>query len=230
MWVLPEHRDQGIEPQLLQRIEARTRTQTPAATLFVRASANNQAAWHAFEQAGYSRYLSFQIMQLDLDQPPPAPQWPDGITVRPFSPGQDDQATYAADEESALDKGYHDPLTFEGWTARMGRHAADFDPSLWFLAWQGADLAGIALNFTNAGTATGWVDHLGVRRPWRNQGLGKALLLHSFGAFYARGIRTIKLSVDSASLTNAPRLYAQVGMQVVQMYHIYRKELASNPA
>jgi GNAT superfamily N-acetyltransferase len=228
-WVRPAHRGTGIEPQLLQRIEAQAAVQVGATTLFGRASDHNEAAQAAYEQAGYTRYLSFQIMQIDLDQPPPAPQWPEGITVRPFFPDQDDQATYAADEESALDKGYHDPLTFAGWAERMGRYKDSFDPSLWFLAWDGADLAGVALNYISAATTTGWVDHLGVRRPWRKRGVGKALLLHAFGAFYARGIRTVKLSVDSASLTNAPRLYAQVGMEVVQFYHIYRKELASTP-
>lgn len=228
-WVLPTHRGQGIEQQLLQRIEERARAVAPTATLLIRASDSNEAAWHAYEQAGYRRYLSFQIMQIDLEGPPPAPRWPEGISVRPFIPDQDDQATYATDEESALDKGYHDPLTFDGWAARMGRHAAGFDPSLWFLAWEGADLAGVALNYADA-TATGWVDHLGVRRPWRKQGLGQALLLHTFGAFYARGIRRIKLSVDSASLTNAPRLYTQVGMQIVQFYHIYRKGPADESA
>jgi GNAT superfamily N-acetyltransferase len=226
VWVLSDHRGQGIEAQLLQRIEERTRSQAGATTLFGRASDRNAAAWHAYEQAGYERYLSFQIMQIDLDNPPPAPEWPEGITVRPFVPGQDDQATYAADEESAVDKGYHDPLTFDGWAERMGLRKDTFDPTLWFLAWSGADLAGVALNYYDAATATGWIDHLGVRRPWRRQGLGQALLLHAFGAFYARGIRTIKLSVDSASLTNAPRLYTAVGMRIVQMNHIYRKELA----
>lgn len=223
-WVLPDYRGQGLEAQLLGLVEARTRAATPAAPLLGRAGDPNLAARQAYEQTGYTRYLSFQIMQVDLDQPPPAPPPLGGITLRPFVPGQDDQATYAADEEASVDKGYHAPLSFADWAARMGRAAATFDPTLWFLAWSGPEIAGVALNYTDPATATGWVDHLGVRRPWRRQGLGQALLLHSFGAFYARGIRTVKLSVDSASLTNAPRLYTQVGMRIVQLYHIYRKE------
>ncbi len=226
IWVQPDQRGRGIEPALLARAEARTRDHGGATTLLGRASDTNEAARRAYAQAGYGPYLSFQIMQIDLDGPPPASQLPGGLTVRAFVPDQDDTATYAADEESAEDKGYHDPLSFADWCTRMGRHAAHFDPSLWFLAWDGADLAGVALNYVEAATNTGWVDHLGVRRPWRKQGLGKALLLHTFGAFYDRGIRTVKLSVDSGSLTHAPRLYTQVGMRIIQLYHIYRKELA----
>jgi len=64
---------------------------------------------------------------------------------------------------------------------------------------------------------------LSVRQDWRQRGIGKSLLLHSFGEFYQRGIHKIKLSVDSKSLTNAPRLYESVGMRTVQQYHIYRK-------
>lgn len=37
----------------------------------------------------------------------------------------------------------------------------------------------------------------GVRRPWRKQGLGMALLLYSFGEFHRRGETTIGLGVDA---------------------------------
>jgi ribosomal protein S18 acetylase RimI-like enzyme len=69
------------------------------------------------------------------------------------------------------------------------------------------------------------VDHLSVRRGWRNKGIGRALLLHSLTEFYWRNIRQVKLSVDSKSLTNAPRLYESVGLKTIQQYHIYRKEM-----
>lgn len=230
LWVLPETRSKGIETYLVSLVEKRTlehanTSDLNSVTLFGRVSDSNLAVQQAYERAGYMRYLSFQIMQIDLHQLPPEPDWPDGISVRTFLPGQDEQATYVADEEASEDKGYHTPLTFDDWAKRMGLHDAPFDPTLWFLADSSGDLAGVALNMYDPGTSTGWVDHLGVRRPWRKQGLGRALLLHSFREFYIRGIRTIKLSVDSGSLTNAPRLYSHVGMRVVQFYHIYQKEL-----
>jgi ribosomal protein S18 acetylase RimI-like enzyme len=102
-----------------------------------------------------------------------------------------------------------------------------FDPELWFLACDGKEIAGVALNYYDEKAETGWVDHLGVRRPWRRRGIGKALLLHTFGEFHRRGIRRVKLSVDSKSLTDAQHLYEGAGMKTVQQYHIYRKALES---
>jgi mycothiol synthase len=191
--------------------------------LFTQISEKNNTLLQLFAANGYKSNLSFIIMELVLSEPPPAPQWPDGISVRTFVRNQDEQITYETDEEAAKDKGYHDPLSYEGWVKRMGLEKETFDPGLWFLAFEGSEVAGVALNMFAQKSNTGWVDHLSVKQAWRHRGIGKALLLHSFGEFYQRGIHTIKLSVDSKSLTNAPRLYESVGMKTVQQYHIYRK-------
>ena len=129
------------------------------------------------------------------------------------------------DEEAGKDKGYHSSLSYEKWTRRMGMDRKNFDPSIWHIAWDKNEIAGVALNILNENTNIGWVDHLSVRSAWRNKGIGKALLLQTFGEFFKRGIRTVKLSVDSKSLTNAPRLYESVGMKTVEKYHVYKKVL-----
>jgi ribosomal protein S18 acetylase RimI-like enzyme len=165
------------------------------------------------------------MMQIVMAEPPVSPQWAEGITVRTFMVGRDEQATYEADEEASEDKGYHSPLSFEAWARRMNLHNDSFDPALWFLACDGDQVVGVALCLYSQKTHTGWVDHLGVRRKWRNRGIGMALLLHSLGEFYRRGTRRVKLSVDSHSLAHAPRLYRRAGMQTIQQYHVYRKEL-----
>jgi GNAT superfamily N-acetyltransferase len=193
--------------------------------LFTRVSEKNKTLLGLFASNGYRSDLSFLIMELVIEKGPPAPQYPDGLTVRTFIKGQDAHATYRADEEAAEDKGYHDPLSYEGWVKRMRMDRESFDPNLWFLACEASEVVGVALNVLHRETDVGWVDHLGVRRAWRKRGIGKALLLHSFGEFHKRGIRKIKLSVDSKSLTNAPRLYESVGMNTIQQYHIYRKEI-----
>lgn len=198
-----------------------------SAALSTQVSERNQTLLELFTINGYHSTISFQIMELVMEEAPALPQWPEGTHVRTFIPGQDERVTYRVDEEAAEDKGYHEPLDFEGWSKRMGMGLERFDPSLWFLACAGhsAEIVGVALNVHKPMSSTAWVDHLSVRRPWRKKGIGKALLLHTFGEFYRRDIRHIKLSVDSKSLTNAPHLYESVGMKSVQQYRIYRKNL-----
>jgi ribosomal protein S18 acetylase RimI-like enzyme len=107
----------------------------------------------------------------------------------------------------------------------MGMEKDSFDPTLWFLACAGEEIVGVALNVFNKEANTGWVDHLSVNRSWRKQGIGKALLLFTFNEFFRRGIQTIKLSVDSKSQTRASKLYESVGMNTIQEYYIYHKEI-----
>jgi len=195
------------------------------ATLVTRISAKNNTLLQLFASKGYKSKLSFLIMTAELKAPPSKPEWPARINVRNFVPNQDEQATYQTDEEAARDKGYHTPLTYESWKKRMGTERDSFDPSLWFLATDGAEVVGVALNVYLRKENTGLVDHLGVLGSWRRKGIGKALLLHTFNEFYERGINHIKLSIDSRSLTEAPHLYQSVGMRASQEYYIYRKEI-----
>jgi GNAT superfamily N-acetyltransferase len=71
----------------------------------------------------------------------------------------------------------------------------------------------------------GWVDVLFTRRPWRHRGVGAALLGDSFRRFWARGERSVGLSVDAASDTGAFRLYERAGMAPVLGWLVYEKEL-----
>ena len=66
---------------------------------------------------------------------------------------------------------------------------------------------------------------LAVLRAYRKQGLGLALLRHSFGEFYRRGNRAVGLGVDAQNLTGALRLYEQAGMRVCRKNNTYEKEL-----
>ena len=71
----------------------------------------------------------------------------------------------------------------------------------------------------------GWVDTLGVRRPWRRQGLAEALLYHSFRELRRRGRTSVGLGVDASSLTGATRLYEKAGMRAIRKFTRYEKEL-----
>ena len=223
---LAERNNVDLAFQLLMILEEMaTNRKKETVNLFTKISEKNNTLLQLFASNGYKSNLSFLIMELVLNEAPGSPDWPAGITVRTFIKGQDEQVTYRIDEEAAKDKGYHDPLSYEAWVKRMGIEKETFDPGIWFLACEGNEVAGVALNVIGKESNTGWVDHLSVLREWRNKGIGKALLLHTFGEFYQRSINHIKLSVDSKSLTNAPHLYESVGLKTIQQYHIYRKEI-----
>lgn len=208
--------------QLLTALEASLK---PGTQMIAQVSGKNARNQQIFAAAGYERSLTFLIMEIEMEEAPPVAVWPAGVGVRSFTPNQDEQATYATDEAASLDKGYSNPMSFAAWSKRMGLNTKRFDPDLWFLACYEEEVVGVALNFYLPESDCGLIDHLGVRRNWRGRGIGLALLQHSFAAFYDRGIKKVQLSVDSGSLTNAPRLYERAGMKTVQTYHIYSKTI-----
>ncbi len=102
-----------------------------------------------------------------------------------------------------------------------------FDPDLWFLAWDGDVLAGYLGASPRAAEdpARGYVNVLGVRRPYRRRGLGETLLRHACRALHARRKIGCDLHVDTASLTGATRLYARVGMTAHPRFATWEREL-----
>ncbi len=226
--VLPELAGKGIEEQLLKRVEEWATEQIPLAqpaarvTLFTWESDRNSTAQQAVLQAGYQEVRRSWRMEIEMSEALIAPEWPDHITVRTFAPEQDVRGVHAAIEEAFQDHWGHMEGDFEEWK-HWSVERETFDPSLWFLAFDGDEIAGASL--CNLQEDAGWVDTLGVRRPWRRKGLGIALLLHSFGEFYRRGQRKVVLIVDSQNLTGATRLYERAGMQVARTYISYEKEL-----
>jgi mycothiol synthase len=190
----------------------------------------NEAAGHLFTKLDYEPIRHSWTMYRELDEAPAPAQLPDGIMIRPFRPGAEDAAVYLAMEESFKDHWGHVDVPFEEGFARWLHRRdtdPDYDPSLWFVAVEGEEIAGISLckPETTGYTRMGWVNTLGVRRPWRRQGLGLALLQHSFGELYRRGRQSVGLGVDASSLTGATRLYEKAGMRVVRQFDLYEKEL-----
>lgn len=169
-------------------------------------------------------------MDIHLDAPPPQPVLPPGIEVRTMDSASEFEQFYRAHEEAFADHFGHQEEDFETGMKRL-RHLLTgddgCDPSLWFLALDGGQVAGYSIGRISREYAepSGWVSILGVRRAWRKRGLGLALLHHSFGEFYRRGWRRAGLSVDASSLTGAVQLYERAGMSVARRYDRYEKEL-----
>jgi len=177
----------------------------------------------ALESAGYGYVRTHFVMAAQLTEIPAPPVWPDGVIVRSFRPGVDDDAVFLGGEEPFQDMWNRPPSTKEHWL--QPTQADDFDPTLWFLPFdqRSGEVAGNCRCSVLNGS--GNIDTLGVRRPWRRQGLGFALLYHAFAEFWRRGIRTVRLSVDAESPTGAPRLYERAGFVVEKQYVRYMKKV-----
>ena len=225
--VLPEYSRRGLQDALLTQVERWGQEQVPQARPDVRvalmsyiAQGDEQGAL-ALQRHGFKEIRRSWNMEITMNEAPAEPEWPVGISVRTFRPG-DERIVFDTDEEAFKDHWGHMPGNFERWM-HWTVERETFDPTLWFLAYEGDRMAGVSL--CTHRDELGWVDTLAVLRPWRKLGLGKALLQHSFGEFYRRGTRTVGLGVDAQNLTGATRLYERVGMHVVRVYINYEKEL-----
>ena len=229
-YVHPEFMERGIGTAMLRTLEARAREEMelaePDLRVFIRngMSIGDKVSRAMHEEEGYKAIRFSWRMEITLEDAPPVPVFPAGIELRPFVLEQHNHKVFEAHEEAFSDHWGHTPGTYEKWQHHM-TNREDFDPSLWYIAWDGDQIAGYSL--CRYRMDIGWVGSLGVRRAWRKRGLGEALLLHSFGEFHKRGKDVIGLGVDAANPTGATRLYQKAGMKVAAEYVIYEKELRS---
>ena len=232
-YVHPEFKNRGIGTTLLQRIEERAHQEMALAdpqlmvTLHSGIDNRDPASHSLHKDLGYTPIRYHWRMEITLDAPPSAPVWPAGVELRPFVREQHERAVWQAQNESFRDHWGSRDITFEEFI-HSRFDDPEFDPTLWAVAWDGDEVAGISINRFRMGI--GWIRTLGVRRPWRKKGLGLALLQYSFGEFYKRGQPTIGLGVDASSLTGATRLYQRAGMHVASEFATYEKVLRPGKA
>jgi ribosomal protein S18 acetylase RimI-like enzyme len=167
---------------------------------------------------------SFQML-IELSERVEPAEWPEGISVRPFE-SRDEEAVYECVQESFAGLWDYHRIPLDEWRV-YNLTGERFDPGLLWLAEDGGELAGVSLNYWHvSGDGTyGWIGTLGVRRPWRKRGLGRALLRHSFRDFQERGATRVGLGVDAQNPTGAVRLYESVGMRPVRRNDTYEKAL-----
>ena len=195
------------------------------ARLFSGAWSENRRLLATLEERGFGLIRHAHRMELGLDEPLPDAEWPNGISVETLKPG-DERTFYEIHQETFEDTWEPIRETYEEWSHWL-LDPHEFAPDLWFLALSGDQPAGFAIcHPLPTRPELGWVKILGVRRAWRRQGLGRALLLHAFHEFSSRGLRRAGLGVDATSLTGANKLYEQAGMRVAARFDIYEKVVA----
>jgi len=240
--VHPDHTNNGVGSKLLSWAETRARKAIDRcpenARVAFRSGADQSisVAQKTMEEYGMDLIRHSFEMRIDMKVAPPEPQWPDGIRLKVFDRENDDLLdVYQADIAAFQDHfGFVETPFEEGYKRfeHFMTHEDFYVPGLWFLAMaedlEGKEvIAGFCLNRKHSyeDTSVGWVSSLGVLRPWRQRGIGLAMLRHAFGDYYRRGFRKVGLGVDAENLTGALNLYKKAGMHVHRRFDLYEKEL-----
>jgi ribosomal protein S18 acetylase RimI-like enzyme len=233
----PDQENLGLEDYLvawaLERAQQAVNRTDPELRVAMRVHTNHgiKSTANALRSAGLSQIRHSFRMRIEMDQEPEPAVWPEGIFLREYNPDRDAMAVYLVDEEVFQDHfGFikEDPET--GFKKFMHHLTGDdsYDPSLWFLAVDDRnEIVAICLcrRYGVEDQEAGFVSSLGVKRPWRRQGIAQALLMEAFGEYYKRGKHKVDLGVDAESLTGATDLYKKVGMNVLRQFDLYEKVL-----
>jgi ribosomal protein S18 acetylase RimI-like enzyme len=238
--VLPEWRRKGIGSYLLRFNEDRL------SQIAAQLKENNQVPMDApclydnfvnnsevdrknlLERRGYLavRY-AFEMVRPDLENIPDLPL-PMGVGVRPVEPEHLRMIWEASNEAFRDHWGYiADP--WEDFERLMDD--PDYDPSLWRVAWQGDQVVGMVMSFIDKdqnelyGWKRGYTENIFVRRPWRKQGVAKALIALSLNALKERGMTEAALGVDAENISGALHLYESMGYRETKTSTIYRKPI-----
>ncbi|MEU8251272.1 mycothiol synthase [Nonomuraea sp. NPDC048916] len=165
------------------------------------------------ESMGFERMRSLWQMRRSLFAPLPSPTLPDGVRLRAFEPGRDEEAWLKVNAAAFA----HHPEQ-GSWTLNdLLRREREpwFDPAGFFLALRGDRLVGFHWTKIHGSSGHGHeplgeVYVVGVDPSQQGTGLGKALTMAGLHHLRSRGLAQAMLYVDEAN-TAAIRLYESLG-------------------
>lgn len=226
-YVDPAWAGRGAGRALVRGLVARAQGRAPR--LRTGCATNDPAAAELFASEGLAFARRFARMEIRLgDGPPPAAApLPAGVALRAFRPGEEAEFHAVTDAAFRGSWGWHEEPLAE-WLVTVRAKQA-YDPALWLVAEEGDRLVAAARCLPQRFGA-GWVRTLAVLPEARGRGLGRALLLHAFATFHARGERVVGLGVDTANDTGALALYESAGMRVVESSDVWEQPLLEAPA
>ncbi|MBD8192372.1 GNAT family N-acetyltransferase [Pseudomonas fluorescens] len=148
----------------------------------------------------------YQLLRRDLTAGLPAPQWPAGTVLDHYR--ADLAPAIHAVLSMTQEQGGGRVASLDEWRQQFVTDA-EFDPSLCLVASNTDGILGVAQCWTSA-----FIKNLSIHPCAQGQGLGRALLLHTFQVFKQRGEPYVDLKVLESNL-RARHLYESAGMVFV---------------
>jgi mycothiol synthase len=208
----PRYRKRGIGRQMLQTMIA----ESPGATLRLWAHGERPAAAALASSLGFVRSRCLWQMRRSLYAPLPEVVLPDGVAIRTFEPGSDDEAWV---ELNARAFAGHPEQGF--WTVDdLHRRMCEswFDPAGFFIAVRDGRLVGFDWTKVHGGDPGSHHGHepigeiyvVGVDPAERGTGLGTALTIVGLRHLRALGLPQVMLYVDESN-ASAIKVYQRLG-------------------
>ncbi|MBG6189251.1 mycothiol synthase [Arthrobacter sp. CAN_A212] len=230
--VRPTYRSQGVGTALAGAVTAHSLPALRAWSHGNHAAAVSLAAKNGFEPVRELWRMRQTRAALEASVLAPASDQvtlPDGVVLRAFQPGVDEQAWLAANRAAFIDHAEQGATTLEDLQARMAEDW--FDPAGFLLAVRESDGQLLGFHWTKvhprsgSHPAMGEVYVVGVTPEAQGMGLGKALTIAGIEHLHALGLQAIMLYVD-ADNTAAVALYRKLGFTRWDVDVMYAPQVA----
>jgi mycothiol synthase len=217
--VHPGHRRQGLGQSLVLEAMAAADEHVGRPTrLRLWARGDNPAATAMARSLGFERWRVLWQMRRSLATPVPEPHLPDGVTLRPFEPGRDDEAWVRVNARAFAGHPEQGKWTIADLHLRLAEPW--FDAAGFLLAERASDGELLGFHWTKVHGAVqdhahhpiGEVYVVGVDPQAHGSGLGTALTLAGLRYLRDRGLADAMLYVDESN-TGAIALYTKLGFE-----------------
>jgi mycothiol synthase len=211
--VHPQVRRRGLGRALVEAAIEVAAERDPQARLRLWAHGDHPGAAALARCLGFTRTRVLYQLRRSLFAPIPAPELPEGVALRPFQPGIDDQAWLALNARAFADHPEQGRWTHRDLRVRLAEPW--FDPDGFLLADRDGQLLGFHWTKIHGSSAhqhepIGEVYVLGVDPDAHGLGLGTALTLAGLRYLRRRGLDQAMLYVDESN-TAALALYTRLG-------------------
>ncbi len=221
--VHPMYRRRGLGRALVEGALAAATRADPAGRLRLWAHGDHPSATALALTMGFERARVLLQLRRSLFAPLPAADLPPGVAIRPFRPGEDDEAWLAVNARAFA--GHPDQGRWKLADLHIRMNEPWFDPAGFLLAERGAELLGFHWTKVHGEVHThplpsntephhhepiGEVYVLGVDPSAHGLGLGKALTVAGLRYLRGQGLDQAMLYVDEAN-TTAVKLYLKLG-------------------
>jgi mycothiol synthase len=210
--VAPSARRAGVGRRLVDELVQRS----PDGRLRLWAHGEHPAAARLATSGGFARSRVLWQMRRSLTEPLPAVRLPDGVALRPFVVGQDEQEWTALNARAFAD--HPDQGRWGVEEVLLREKEPWFDPEGFLLAEEGGRLVGFHWTKVHGNDPGGEHAHepvgevyvVGVDPSQQGRGLGPALTLAGLHSLRDRGLAEVMLYVDESN-TTAVRVYERLG-------------------